>query len=112
MVVTASATDRQPEPDGRGRVDAIDDVLDGILFRDDPAFRVAPVVAIESGGDSLFERGARQQVSGNLFDGEAIERHVAVERPDHPVAVAPGVGDVLGTAQAARVKAVGVADQI
>src|SRR5205809_3603103 len=91
VVVTASATDRQPEPNGRGRVDAIDDVLDGILFRDDPAFRVAPVVAIESGGDRLSERGARQHVAGDLFYRELIEAHVPVEGVDYPVAPTPHV---------------------
>ena len=30
-----------------------------------------------------------QQIAGQLLDGELVVRHVAVERVDHPVAVAP-----------------------
>ncbi len=34
----------------------------------------------------------RQQIAGKLLDGEFVERHVAIEGFDHPLAVAPGPG--------------------
>ena len=51
-------------------LDAIDDVLDGIFFRNNPSLAVAAMIAIEPGGDSLFQRGARL---GNV---EAKQFHV------------------------------------
>ena len=47
------------------------------------------MVAIEPRGDALIERRIRQQIARKLFDDELIERHVAVEGFDHPVAPAP-----------------------
>ena len=49
----------------------------------------AAMVAVEAGGDLLVERRVRQQVAGELLDRELVERHVAVEGVDHPVAPAP-----------------------
>ena len=46
---------------------------------------------MESGGDLLLDGRIGQQVAGNLLDGELVERHIAVEGVDHPVAIAPGV---------------------
>ena len=43
-----------------------------------------------------------QQVAGQLFDGELVERHVAVEGVDHPVAIRPDLAVVV------EVDAVGV----
>ena len=59
VVVAAGAAERQAEPHGRGRLHAVDDVLDGVLLGDDAAFGVAAVVAVEAGGDPLVERGVR-----------------------------------------------------
>ena len=37
--------------------------------------------------------GARlEEIAGDLLADEAVERHVVVDRTDHPVAVAPGIG--------------------
>ena len=44
---------------------------------------------MEAGGDALFVGGRGQHVAGDLLDGELVERQVAVERVDHPVAVPP-----------------------
>ena len=56
VVVAAGAADRQAEPDGGGGLDAVDDVLDGVLLGDDAALGVAAMVAVEAGGDLLVER--------------------------------------------------------
>ena len=44
---------------------------------------------IETGGDLLLPRGLGEQIAGNLLARELVERHVAGEGPDHPVAVGP-----------------------
>ena len=89
MFVAASTFQRQSEPDGGGGVDPVDDVLDLVLFGDHPAFTVAAVIAIEAGGDQLAERWVGQEVSGELFDGEAVEWHVAVDCSEDPVSPSP-----------------------
>jgi hypothetical protein len=89
VVVTAAAAERQAQPDGGGRLDAVGDIFDGVFFGDDPALGVAAVVAIEAGRDLLVERRTGQQVPGDLLDRELVERHVSVEGLDHPVAPPP-----------------------
>ena len=91
VVVALGAADRQAEPDRRRRVDAVDDRLDAELLLVDAALVVGQRVAVEAGGQLLREAGAGQQVAGQLLDGELVERQVAVEGADDPVAVAPGV---------------------
>ncbi len=85
------AAERQAEPDGGGRVGAIDGCLDAKLLLVHAAFVVRQRVAVKAGGRALFQRGVRQQVAGKLLDGEAVERQVLVQRVDDPVAPAPGV---------------------
>ncbi len=45
---------------------------------------------MEGGRDQLVVRRVRQQIPRELLDREAIKRHVAVDRVDHPVAVLVG----------------------
>ena len=89
MVVAARAAERETEPDGRERLSLIEKIFDAVLLGDASAFAVDHVIAIESGGDALIERGVRQQIAGELLDREAIERHVRVHRVHHPVAPRP-----------------------
>jgi len=84
VVVTLGAADRQPEPDRGRRVHAIDDVGVVILLGDRAPFEVDHVIAMEPAGDALLRRGVGEQVAGQLFDGELIERLVAIEGIDHP----------------------------
>jgi hypothetical protein len=89
VVVALRAGDRGAEPHGTGRVDAIDERLPTRLLDVDAALLVQEGVAVEARRDALFARGVRQHVAGQLLDREPVERHVAVERVDHPVAVLP-----------------------
>ena len=54
------------------------------------------MIAVEAGGDALIERGIGQQIAGQLLDGEAVERQIAVEGVDHPIAPAPHVARPVG----------------
>src|SRR5262245_8611109 len=56
VVMAAGTRERQAEPDCGGRIDTIDDVLDGVFLGDDATLGVASVVAIEAGGNALIER--------------------------------------------------------
>src|SRR5262249_40468333 len=53
------------------------------------------VIAMESAGDLLVESGVREQVAGELFDGEPIERHILLERVDNPLAPAGHVSSAV-----------------
>ena len=39
----------------------------------------------------LFERRVREQIAGELVDSEFVVWQVAIERVDHPIAIAPHV---------------------
>src|SRR4051812_41937912 len=83
------AADGEPEPDGGGRVDAIDDRLDAELLDVDPPLLVDRCVAVEPGGDLLRERRVGPEVPRELVDGELVEGEVAVQGVDDPVAIGP-----------------------
>ena len=51
---------------------------------------------------SCSERGIGQQVAGELLDCEPVERHVAVEGVDHPIAIRPHLA-VIVDVEAVRV---------
>ena len=46
---------------------------------------------MESCRDTLFDCRVGQQVAGDLLNRELIERHVAIESIDHPVAITPRI---------------------
>ena len=89
MVVALRAADGEAEPDRARRADAIEDAVDAELLDVDTAFLIEGRVAVEARGDTLGFAGVGQEVAGELFDREAIERQVGVERAHHPVAVFP-----------------------
>ena len=60
-----------------------------------PDFVRGHVAALEAGGDALVERGFGQQIAGQLFDGELVERQIAVEGRDHPVAIRPDLAVIV-----------------
>ena len=69
--------------------DAVDRVLHQIFLRHDSALGVTAVVTIEPGSNLLRDGRIRQQVSGNLFHHEPVERLIAIECLNYPVAPAP-----------------------
>ena len=54
------------------------------------------MVAIEPGRDLLVERRTREHVAGDLLQRELVERQIAVERVDDPIAPAPHVALGVG----------------
>ena len=89
MVVALSTANRCPHPDLQRRVDTIDDRRIAKLFVVRSAFAVGECVPVKSGRDELILCRLRQQVSRKLLDRKLVERLVAVERADHPVAIQP-----------------------
>ena len=64
MFVTAGTFHCQAEPDRGGRVDTVDDVFNLEFLGDHASLAVAPVVAVEAGGNQLIKGGLGQQVAG------------------------------------------------
>ena len=91
VVVTARAAEREAHEHSRCGLHPIDDVLDGVFLGNDAAFAVAAMVAIEPRRDLLVERRTREHVAGNLLQRELVERKIAIERVDDPIAPAPHV---------------------
>ena len=55
MVVAFAASHRQPQPDRKRRIDAVDNVLDLVLFGNDSPFGVAAMIAVEGGCDQMIQ---------------------------------------------------------
>ena len=103
VVVALRAVQRRAEPRRRRRAGAVEQAVPARFLRVDAAFVVRHRVAVESGRDPVRVGGAVHEVAGELQDREAVERHVAVERVDHPVAVLPDLARLV------EVEAAGVA---
>ena len=91
VVVAPGAAQSQSQPDRGGGLDAVDSVLDLVLVRIRAVLGIAAMVAIEARGDVLRQRWTGEEVARELLDREPVERHVGVERVNHPVAPAPHV---------------------
>ena len=89
VIVAAAAIEGQSQPCHARGFHSVDDRFDPPFLRNNAAFSIESMVAIEAGRQDLLRRSAGQQVAGELFDGELVERHVAVERVDHPIAPRP-----------------------
>jgi len=87
--MAGGATRRQAEPDRGQGLDAVLRVDGLVLLGDRPALAGRGEAAVEAGGDTLLERGPRQEVSGHLLDGELVEGLVAAKCVHHPIAVGP-----------------------
>ena len=87
--VALGARRRQPEPGGAGGAHAIDHREIAELEWVDAPFLVDHGVAVEAGGDDVVGHSVGQEITGDLPDRECVERHVVVERLNHPVAIRP-----------------------
>ena len=103
VVVAGRAADGQAHEHAADRLGPVLGVDRLVLLDHHAALVRRDVVALEAGGDQLVESRLRQQVAGDLVDGELVERLVPVERLDRPVAVGVHLSVVVD------VDAVGVA---
>ena len=82
---------RQSHPNLQRRIDTVFHGRDSELLIIGPPFIIAQGRAMKSRCDTLSHRGTFKQISGELFDGELIVRHIVVERMDHPIAIGPKI---------------------
>ncbi len=95
---------RGAHPHLHGGVHAIDHRHIAKLLVSRASLVVRLRVTMKSGGDELIVAGLVEQIARELFACELIERHVAVQRTDHPVAIAPNRARlVIGITGAVRV---------
>ena len=103
MVVAARAVDRQPQEAPSGRGNEIVQILV-------PPLRVVLLAkghpragAQEAGRNQGFLGLPFELVAGDLLLQERVVGFVLIERADHVVAIAPGVGAVVVLLEAARI---------
>ena len=103
--VTASTTDGQSQPNRARCFRAVKASLDAPLFLVRATFGVGQRLPVKGRREFLHRRPVRQQVAGDLLDGELIEGHVIVDRVDDPISPAVRIGSrvVLFVAVAVRV---------
>ena len=89
VVVADRATHGQTQPDRGSGFHPVHRVTRLKLLVNRSAFAGADVAAIEPRSDQLIPRGMRQEIAGQLVDGELVERKVLIERLHHPVAIRP-----------------------
>ena len=95
MGMALDATEGGALPDGPGGVDAIDDGGEAVFLIIGSALGIGLGIAMETGGDAVFERGVREKISGEGLEGELIEGHVGVETADEPVAPRPNLAAIV-----------------
>ncbi len=95
MIVALAATQGQAEPHRPDGADAIRQHAGFVVLGLRSAFLGRQQQAVETRSDLLLLRAVRQQVAGQLFDRELVERLVLVERLDDPVAIRPDVPRVV-----------------
>src|SRR5258706_6074392 len=89
MIVALRTAYGESEPYGAYGVSTVHDLLEARLFAIDACFPIRECIAMEPGGDFLLSAGIGQHVARQLLDGELIERHVFVQRVDHPLSPTP-----------------------
>ena len=95
VIVTHGAACGQAHPHGHRGIRAVHGVAIDELLIDAAAFAGGDVAAIEARGDLLILRGIRQEIAGELPDGELIKREVLIEGTHHPIAVRPHAALVI-----------------
>ncbi len=95
MVVAARAADGQPQPHCSDRAGAVHDLLHTVFLHVRATLPIAERIPVEPGSYFLIDSGVGQQISGELLDRELIVRHIAIERVDDPVSIAPRIGPEL-----------------
>ena len=94
--VALGALRREAEHRLAHAVDPVEHLGHPEFLGDDRPLFVEHAVAEEAGRHDLVLRGVWQQIAGDLLDHELVERQIAIEGGDHPVAPGPHVaGQIL-----------------
>ena len=73
MVMALRTFHGEPHPDIRGGLHPVSNILDSEFLGKCASFVTGGVVAIETGGDFLINRGIGNEVAGNLLDRKLVE---------------------------------------
>ena len=89
VVVAARTADGEAEPDRAERAHTVHQVFGVELLGDASGLGIDAVIALEAGCNLLRKSRIGQQIASDLLDGELVERQVAIEGADHPIAPRP-----------------------
>jgi len=95
VVVALRALERQAKPRPPGSLESIDNALDAKLLLARVVALGLHRVPVERTGHPLLRRCVRQEIARELINRKPVERHVLVERGNHPVAVRPDVARAI-----------------
>ena len=87
VIVTLGALQRQPKPGSAGRLKPIHNALDPKLLLARVVALGLHRVAMKRAGHPLLRGRVRNQITGELIDRKTIERHVVVQRINHPITI-------------------------
>ena len=87
--VALGAVQGQSEPCGADGRHPVLHRLGAVFLGIAPALVIDLGVAVETRGDALGQSGLRQEIAGQLINGELVEWLIAIESIDHPLAVRP-----------------------
>jgi len=85
VVMALCAGHGQSEPGGGSGIDAVEKNDEALFFCNCTTFTVEQVIAVKAAGNFLVGGCIREEVTGELPDGELIEREVFVECTNDPV---------------------------
>ena len=108
MVVALGALKRRAEPDRSGGVHAIDHLIEAAFLRFGARLDVGRGAAVEAGGDAGRLAGVGQEISRDLGNRKRVERHVGIQRGDHPVTIGPQRSQIVALVAVG----IGIAGQI
>src|SRR5436189_5672372 len=91
MIMPSVSSLRQAKPGCPHDHGPIAHLLETELFGINPSLAVGQGASAKTSRYFLLECGGRQQVTGELFNGELVERHVVVEGLNHPLTPVLGV---------------------
>ena len=108
MVVALGASHRAAHPDGHGGAHAVGGILRQVLFGLQAAFRGGAVQAVVGRGHALLGSGIGDQIAGQLFASELVERLIIAKCVQDIIAIRPRGEGVIAVEPAG----VGVADGV
>ncbi len=88
VVVAAGAAERQPEEDLCRRAHHVIQLVEAVFLRIGRLI-VPRSQAVVARSDPCLGRGVGEFVASELFEREAVKRHICVKRTDHVIPVSP-----------------------
>ena len=95
VIVAHRATRGQAQKYLRRRFCSIPRIKNKVFFGNGSAFAGGDVATIKTGGDLLVQSRLRQEVPGELLQGELVKGHILIHCPHNPLSIAPHFAKIV-----------------